>query len=133
METTTETNTRRLAKHPGSVADQVRRNRQTGRVTYPTFAGRPISPLRLGRKAKPTLKHRPAIWECMLGTVYARNADGETRYFDYRWEEAAQFAGLDFDADNRVWRNDRRGYTSDGPAYRQFVLYVPNITTKEIN
>jgi len=101
-------------------------------ATYPTRYGRPVNPLALGRKAKPTRRHRPAIWECMLGTVYARNADGDTRYFDYRWSDAAEFAGIDFDADNRTWRCDRRGGTDD-PRPRQHVLYVPNTNTKETN
>lgn len=52
------------------------------------------NPLRLGRKAKPTRKHRPAIWECMLGTVYAMNDAGVVRYCDYRYDEALQWAGI---------------------------------------
>lgn len=93
-------------------------------ASYPTRYGRPVSPLSLGRKAKPTLKHRPAVWENMLGTVYARNAEGVTRYFDYKWAEACEFAGVDFTADNRVWRETRRG-GADDPRVRQFVLYIP--------
>jgi hypothetical protein len=57
-------------------------------ATHP-FAG--------GRKALPTERHSPVIWECMLGTVYARNPDGEVRYFDYRWDEARAFAFGDID------------------------------------
>ena len=38
------------------------------RQTHPFYAA---------RKMRPTLKHTPAIWECLLGTVYARNAQGE--------------------------------------------------------
>jgi hypothetical protein len=44
--------------------------------------------------APPTKSHVPAVWECMLGAVYARNAQGETRYFDYDYEAARAFAGL---------------------------------------
>jgi hypothetical protein len=54
---------------------------------------------------KPTKRHRPAIWECMLGTVYAMNDAGEIQYFDYKWEEAKQFAGIDTSRDLRVYKN----------------------------
>jgi len=50
----------------------------------------------------PTLKHRPAIWECMLGTVYAQNDAGEVQYFDYRWDDARAFAGVTPERDPRV-------------------------------
>ena len=50
----------------------------------------------------PTAKHRPAIWECMLGTVYAMDDQGEVRYFDYRWDDARQFDGFRPDRDPRV-------------------------------
>lgn len=46
------------------------------------------------RKASPTKKHRAVIWEAMLGTVYAMNKAGEIRYFDYRYDEAKEFAEL---------------------------------------
>lgn len=63
---------------------------------------------------KPTQKHRPAIWENMLGTVYARNAAGEVRYFDYKWNDARAFAGVDVEgADPRVWKT--RDRVSAGP------------------
>jgi hypothetical protein len=76
----------------------------------------------LARRMKPTQKHRPAIWENMLGTVYAMNDDGEVKYFDYNYGEAAIFAGcggLDvIDArDPRIWpaahstTNIRKGQT----------------------
>lgn len=58
-----------------------------------------------GEKKNPTKKHRPAIWENMLGTVYARNDAGETRYFDYDWYAAREFAGVDEEGrDPRVAR-----------------------------
>jgi hypothetical protein len=54
------------------------------------------------RVVPPTQKHFPAMWECMLGTVYASNGV-ETRYFDYRWEEARAFCGADLPgADLRI-------------------------------
>jgi hypothetical protein len=45
-------------------------------------------------KAAPTRSHVPAVWECLLGTVYARNAQGQTQYFDYDHEGALAFAGV---------------------------------------
>ena len=81
------------------------------------------NPLSLGRRMKPTQKHRPAIWECMLGTVYARNAEGETRYFDYDWDAAIEFSGALLEgADPRVWRSPDR--YANGPGKKQLALYV---------
>lgn len=57
------------------------------------------------RRMKPTLRHRVAIWENMLGTVNAMNDRGEVRYFDYDWAAAREFAGVDVgDRDLRIWR-----------------------------
>jgi hypothetical protein len=74
------------------------------------------------RKMKPTLKHRPAIWECMLATVYAMNDAGQTKYFDYDWDAAREFAGVDRpEADLRVYRAARsQGEIRKG----QKVLYI---------
>ena len=86
------------------------------------------NPLSLGRKMKPTLKHRPAIWECLLGTVNAMNDAGEVKYFDYDWAGACEFAGVDESGrDPRHFRSD--GSYSVGDGYDtirkgQFVLYV---------
>lgn len=93
----------------------------------------------LSRHTRPTLKHRPAIWENMLGTVYAMNDDGEVRYFDYRHDEARAFAGIP-NGDHAAARNARsyrytpelkeryRGMfhkdTSKEPRLRQMVLWV---------
>ena len=44
-------------------------------------------------KAKPTKRHRAGLWENMLGTVYAMNAAGEVRYFDYDYAAAVAFIG----------------------------------------
>lgn len=88
------------------------------------------NPLSLGRKAKPTLKHRPAVWECMLGTVEAMNADGETRYFDYDWPAALAYAGIDptdETADLRTFRKTERVRYSNGrhePRRGQLVLWT---------
>jgi hypothetical protein len=59
------------------------------------------------KKMKPTKKHRPAMWECMLGTVYAQNDTGEIKYFDYKWEDAKTFAGISSDRDPRVFKTDK--------------------------
>ncbi len=47
----------------------------------------------VARKMAPTKQHRAAIWENMLGTVYAMNKAGETRYFDYDYAAAVAFVG----------------------------------------
>jgi hypothetical protein len=65
----------------------------TTRQTHP-FAGATRKP--------PTNKHRPAIWENMLGTVYAMDDHGEVRYFDYNWDDARAFAGFAADRDPRI-------------------------------
>lgn len=44
-------------------------------------------------KKVPTKAHRPAIWENMLGTVYAMNKAREVQYFDYDYAEAVAFVG----------------------------------------
>ena len=57
---------------------------------------------------RPTQKHRLAIWENMLGTVWAANDAGEARYFDYRWDDAVAFSGaLEDGRDPRTYRTDR--------------------------
>lgn len=65
---------------------------------------RATHPFHGATRRPPTLKHRPAIWECMLGTVYAQNDAGEVQYFDYRWDDAKAFAGVTPDRDPRVAR-----------------------------
>lgn len=45
------------------------------------------------RRMQPTRRHRAALWENMLGTVYAMNPAGETRYFDYDYAAALAFVG----------------------------------------
>ena len=82
-------------------------------------------------KAAPTKAHRPAIWECMLGTVYAMSPDGEARYFDYDHTAALQWAQIDGpDADLRVarvkvYRNYvRSGATESSPLIGRLVLWA---------
>lgn len=64
------------------------------------------------KKAKPTKAHRPALWENMLGTVYARNASGVVKYCDYRYEEAIAHIGVHSDV--RVSRVPRGYYDLSG-------------------
>ena len=76
----------------------------------------------LALKAAPTRSHVPALWECLLGTVYARNAQGETRYFDYDHEGALAFAGVHQEgADVRLARAKVR---MTGIRRGQLVLWV---------
>ena len=82
---------------------------------------------------KPTLQHRPAVWECMLGTVYALNDEGECRYFDYDHEGALAFAGVAGDIDVRLHKGTvdrscgyvRSGRTEANPRVGKRVLWVP--------
>jgi len=46
-------------------------------------------------KRPPTRNHRPAIWEAMLGTVYAMNDAGEIKSFGRNYEKAIAFSGAD--------------------------------------
>lgn len=78
------------------------------------------------RKMKPTQKHRMAIWECMLGTVYARNAEHDVKYFDYDWDAAREWAGVDAEGtDPRVWSNPYRCSVNGQHVKKgQKVLYI---------
>jgi hypothetical protein len=73
------------------------------------------------RRMKPTVNHRPVIWECMLGTVYASNGK-ETRYFDYQYEEAIAFAGINPESDPRLYRVPHSIY--NGPRRKQLVVGI---------
>ena len=55
-------------------------------------------------RKKRTKKHRPALWECMLGTVEAVNDEGVVKYFDYNFKEALEYAGVSWDRDPRQSR-----------------------------
>lgn len=90
-----------------------------------------LNPLRGGKKAKPTKSHRPAVWEGILGTVYAMNDTGEAAYFDYKYGEARDFSGVnEEDRDLRLWRNPGgTSWTGDpvtNPRKGQLVLWVRN-------
>jgi len=59
-------------------------------------------------KKRPTKSHRPALWENMLGTVYAMNAAGVVAYFDYDYAQAVAFIGVAEDVRvHRVGARDR--------------------------
>lgn len=90
-------------------------------------------------KMKPTRQHRPAVWENMLGTVYALDDKGECKYFDYDLKAALEFAGVDKKApDNRVYRVTREtnyGYVRSGcseanPRLGKLVLWVKKAPKK---
>ena len=82
------------------------------RPLYRFIPGLPAMP-----KLPPTLKHRPAIWECMLGTVYATNDQGETEYFDYDYEAAIKHCGFDETRDPRIFKNRQHVRWSNGKDY----------------
>lgn len=91
----------------------------------------PTHPFAGARRMKPTQKHRPAIWEAMLGTVEAMNPDGKVKYFDYDWDAARAYAEVDApEADPRVARTPspaRCRYSNDSsrdPRPGQFALWV---------
>lgn len=81
------------------------------------------------RKAPPTRAHRVALFENMLGTVYAVSPAGEVRYFDYDW--AAAVAWIGDVKDVRVARfkpgtatGIRRGEDWQTPRVGQLVWFV---------
>ena len=61
---------------------------------------------------KPTLNHRPAIWENILATIYAMNDQGEIKYFDYDYDAAIEFAGIKEKKDVRCFKAKER-WSSD--------------------
>lgn len=77
------------------------------------------------RKMRPTRAHRPAIWECLLGTVYASDGRGNVKYFDYDRAAAIRFSGVDKAEDPRVWRAAHTTGKPDSAIQKgQLVLYV---------
>lgn len=84
-------------------------------------------------RGKPTKAHRPALWENMLGGIYAMNMAGECRYFDFKYEEASTFAGITQNGDNRVFKMTEELYKSyvifgcvdANPRPGKLVLWVP--------
>lgn len=69
-----------------------------------------------GKKIRPTLKHRAAMWEGMFGAVYAMNDQGVIRYWDYDYEGAKVWAGITNERDIRIFKCPRshRIYRNDG-------------------
>lgn len=69
-------------------------------------------------KAPPLKNYRPAMWENMLGTVYAMNDAGEVKYFDYDHDAAKAYAGIGPDSAPRLYRVDRKAYGKPHGEYR---------------
>ncbi len=66
------------------------------------------SPFEGGKKTKTiTPKHKPLVWENMLGTVMAKDptSKAEPKYFDYRWEDARAYAKVDQCDDLRICKS----------------------------
>ena len=98
------------------------KKRGTGPESHPFY--------RAPDKRTVTLQHRPLVWENMLGTVRARNAQGETKYFDYDYEAAHAFAGTAECTDLRVSRAKHETY--EGPRHRQWALFgIRPVKTEE--
>ena|SRR5271165_770877 len=72
------------------------------------ISGQQTSPFAGGvKKAGYTKKHRPLVWECMLGAVYAREPNAgnkEARYFDYDYAAARLHAQVAQCTDLRICR-----------------------------
>jgi hypothetical protein len=89
---------------------------------------RPKHPFADAARKPPTQAHRPAIWENMLGTVYAMNDAGEIKYFDFDWDGAREFAGVTPEGDPRIHREKLRirpsGSSDTTISPKQFVLYI---------
>lgn len=104
----------------------------------PKFNGKskPYRPMMYGlvvREMRPTLKHRLAIAPGLLGTVYAMNAAGEMRYFDFNYQAARKFAGLDAGTDIRFarpigpYRFVKSGATDGNPYPYQRCYWVKDV------
>ena len=86
------------------------------------------NPFKGARKARPTILHRPALWEMLLGTVVAMNDAGETKYFDYDYEGAREYAGVDEGADLRLAKfGGGVRYGAVQPSRGQLVLWVKRV------
>lgn len=74
-----------------------------------------------------TRGHRPLVWECMLGTVYARSPEGKTEYFDYDYAAARGWAQVDEHTDLRTCKSPRDhargGDGPTGPRQGRFALW----------
>jgi hypothetical protein len=93
----------------------------------------PLNPTGKAESKPPTLQHKAAVWESMLGTVCAANREGVSKYFDYDYEAAIKYADIK-GADLRVSRYTKRvrrtGITNgsylwpEGPRRGQLVLWA---------
>lgn len=79
------------------------------------------------KKAAYTKRHVPLVWECMLGTVYARDPhanhytkDDGIKYFDYNYTKAHAYAKVQQCTDLRICRS--KG-DNPGPRTRQLALW----------
>jgi len=126
-------------QEPGKTEGKKKRRRDRAIIGYTKAvglkAGKGAGTMKTGkfigviaRKQRPTKKHRRAVWENMLGTVYAMNDQGETRYFDYDWDGALAWAGVTDDRDPRLYRETTRHwtdhFTSPTPRVGQLVLWI---------
>lgn len=69
------------------------------------------------KRQKPTKQHRVAVFEACFGTLYAVNDAGIVKYFDYDWDGAFAYAGIDrhHGEDYRVYKRRRSdGHKSAG-------------------
>ncbi len=73
--------------------------KRTNKVSHPFQGGKEATSY--------TAKHRPLVWENMLGTVYARDPikGGEPEYFDYDWDAARKYAMVDKCTDLRICKS----------------------------
>jgi len=81
----------------------------------------------------PTKNHRLAIWEMMLGTVYAMNEARKIKYFDYDYEAAIEYSGARTKKDLRRSRvtsalRFRLGQNRALPSVGKMVLWVERDT-----
>jgi hypothetical protein len=77
----------------------MRESAPTQKVKHPFEGGKKTTTI--------TKKHKPLIWENMLGTVVARDFNDklgkkEPKYFDYKWDDAREYAGVDKCSDLRI-------------------------------
>lgn len=75
-----------------------------------------------------TQKHKPIVWENMLGTVYSRNAEKQVKYHDYNYEAAHAHARTHEFSDLRVAKSKhdyRMGNNSmpEGPRKGRYALW----------
>lgn len=87
---------------------------------------RPAHPFSGGVKKKPTQRHKPVIWEGILGAVYAASPEGVVKYFDYDWDGAREWAGITTSTpDLRIARVLHVSYyRGNGPSSGRWALWA---------